>query len=131
MIYEIIVFDSDQMKPIAGYAPDKELKMEEITQRTGLVSLINLALNQLANNNLADMGNVVDLKTDNYIFSFKVAGKFIISIKGTHENENRKVISRLVSDIKDLKNTDEIKRKLEDSVKKNVTVADEFRGLWG
>ncbi|MHA1409040.1 MAG: hypothetical protein ACTSQY_01745 [Candidatus Odinarchaeia archaeon] len=130
MIYEIIVLDSETMQAISGYSQEGELDIDKIVERTGLVSLINMALNQITNKNINESEHIVSLKTGESVFSFKVSNKIIISIRGTSEKENKETINKLIKDF-EIDKKDVLKLNLEDAINKRKNIAEEFSNLWG
>jgi hypothetical protein len=96
MIQEVILFDSEKLDPISGYNANGKIDLKETIQRTGLVAIINKTVRHLYKLNLWKSEQIINLKTEDDTFSFKLTAKMIISVRGTSEKENEDMINKIV-----------------------------------
>ncbi|MHA1238876.1 MAG: hypothetical protein ACTSSJ_06560 [Candidatus Odinarchaeia archaeon] len=130
MLYEVMFVDANDMSLIYGYSLKGEFNSEDMAARTGLASLINLAVKQLLNPEL--LGNdIITLKTSKDHICFKVWGDFIVMVRGTSEKENIELINKICKGTIP-KEIDEIDLKLKTVLKSiDDTTIDRFSKIWG
>ena len=128
MIYEIIVLNSQTMSLEHIYSLKGDADPKKVLEQTGLASLMEAAISQLTGNTLKGTKDILTLKTGINAFSFKTIGDYVLIVRGSNEEENKKILKKIISNAKSGELT-QIISSIKGAFKKDSV--DEFLSLWG
>jgi len=117
------------MNMLYGYTLKGEFNSEDLAARTGLASLINLAIKQLMSSQIQG-SDTITLKTSKDVICFKLWGDFIIMVRGSSEKENMELIKKICRG-KVPKNGEEIEYQIKNALKESDSSLDRFSKIWG
>jgi len=110
------------------YSLRGEADVKKILEQTGLASLVEIAVSQLTGKTLNDTEDILTLKTGINAFSFKTVGDYVLIVRGSDEKENKKILKKIISNIKSGE-LEQIIKSIKGAFEKDSI--DEFSSLWG
>jgi hypothetical protein len=128
VIYEIILLQTTTMQVEYAYSLEGEIDKQKLLTQTGLASLIETAVSQLTGSGMAESEAIFSLKTGANAFSFKTFGEHVLVVRGSDEGENKKMIKKVIADLRSGEFNKLIER-IKNSFNKDTL--DEFSSLWG